>query len=62
MMNDTLHALQRASEHPPHKLSYIASVKGDAAEKMVSQLEDKLPAAGMFASTHAQKPSALTAG
>ncbi|KAA6424811.1 MAG: sucrose phosphate phosphatase [Trebouxia sp. A1-2] len=40
---------QSESEQRPHKLSYIVSVKGDAAEKVVSQLEDKLQAAGVTA-------------
>ncbi len=50
MLNDMLHTLQSESEQRPHKLSYIVSVKGDAAEKVVSQLEDKLQAAGMISS------------
>ncbi len=49
-MNDMLHTLQSESEQRPHKLSYIVSAKGDAAEKVVSQLEDKLQAAGMISS------------
>lgn len=39
--------LQSESEQRPHKLSYHVSVKGDAAEKAVSELENKLKAAGM---------------
>ena len=50
MIDDMLHTLQSESEQRPHKLSYIVSVKGDAAEKTVSQLEDKLQAAGMISS------------
>ncbi|DBA89259.1 TPA: hypothetical protein ACH3X1_016400 [Trebouxia sp. C0004] len=41
--------LRSESEQRPHKLSYTVSVKGDAAEKVVSQLEDKLQAAGVTA-------------
>ncbi len=55
MMNDMLHTLQSESEQRPHKLSYIVSVKGDAAEKVVSQLEDKLQAAGMVSSNSCTK-------
>jgi len=62
MMNVILHTLQSESKQRPHKLSYIASVKGDATEKVVSQLEVELQAAGKFASTHAQKRFATTAG
>jgi len=50
MLNDMLHILQSESEQRPHKLSYIVSVKGDAAEKVVSQLEHKLQAAGVVPS------------
>ncbi len=50
MLNGMLHTLQSESEQRPHKLSYIVSVKGDAAEKVVSQLEDKLQAAGIISS------------
>ncbi len=50
MMNDILRTLQRESKQRPHKLSYTVSVKGVAAEKVVSQLEDKLQAAGMISS------------
>ena len=38
--------LQAESEQRPHKLSYHVSVKGDAADKAVSELESKLKAAG----------------
>ena len=48
VMNNMLHTLQRESKQQLHKLSYIMLVKDDAAEKVVSQLEDKLQAAGMF--------------
>ncbi len=54
-MNDILHTLQRESEQRPHKLSYAVSVKGDAVEKMVSQLEDKLQAADMISSNSCTK-------
>ncbi|KAL3139446.1 hypothetical protein ABBQ38_003776 [Trebouxia sp. C0009 RCD-2024] len=40
---------QGESEQRPHKLSYHVKVKGDAAEKVVSELESKLKAAGVTA-------------
>ena len=58
IINDMLHTPQSESEQRPHKLSYIVSVKGEAAEKVVSQLEDKLQAAGMISSNHAPTCSA----
>ena len=39
--------MQGESEQRPHKLSYHVKVKGDAADKVVSELESKLKAAGM---------------
>ncbi len=47
MLRSAWRMLQSESEQRPHKLSYHVSVKGDAAEKAVSELENKLKAAGM---------------
>lgn len=38
--------MQGESEQRPHKLSYHVSAKEDAADKVVSELESKLKAAG----------------
>ena len=41
--------MQDPSEQRPHKLSYHLTAKGDDAQKVISQLEGALKAAGMRA-------------